>query len=84
MSRIETSEQGFSSPVACGVLGVAGMTDSATSTGKSAPAGTAMETDRMLGLFSESVSRFVTGTDEFTVCTVDLGGTLSCAVTGGR
>lgn len=82
MSQISTTKRKFSLLLACGVLGVAGVAVLAMSTGMSAPANTAIETYRVLGSSPEGVTRLNVGTGEITVCAVDLGGTLSCAVSG--
>ena len=44
----------------------------------------AVETYRVLGTSEEGVVRLDVGTGEISVCTVDLDGTLSCAVSGGQ
>ena len=82
MSQKETTKQKFSLLAACGALGVAGLAVLAMSTGMSAPASAAIETYRVLGSSPEGVTRLNVGTGEITVCAVDLGGALSCAVSG--
>jgi hypothetical protein len=52
------------------------------SSSKSADA--AIETYQVLGTSQEGVIRQNVGTGEISVCTVDLGGTLSCAATEGQ
>jgi len=51
--------------------------------GTSVTADAAMETYQVLGTSQEGVIRQNVGTGEILVCTVDLGGTLSCAATEG-
>ena len=51
--------------------------------GSSVTADAAMETYQVLGTSQEGVIRQNVGTGEISVCTVDLGGTLSCAATEG-
>ena len=51
--------------------------------GSSYEADAAMETYQVLGTSQEGVIRQNVGTGEISVCTVDLGGTLSCAATEG-
>lgn len=49
--------------------------------GSSISADASMETYQVLGTSQEGVIRRNVGTGEILVCTVDLGGTLSCAAT---
>ena len=51
--------------------------------GSTGNADAAMETYQVLGTSQEGVIRRNVGTGEISVCTVDLGGTLSCAATEG-
>ena len=52
--------------------------------GSSNSADAAIETYQVLGTSQEGVIRQNVGTGEISVCTVDLGGTLSCAATEGQ
>jgi len=85
MSQIETA---WKKPrVICGAVLVAataiGVMAGVVLAGSAGTADAAMATYRVVGTSEEGVLRLDAGTGEISVCTVDLGGTLSCAATDG-